>query len=174
MSACERSRVKPDVHPPPILAPSLTPPRWRGEGCERGSPPRGARQHQARSIQPTRRRRFARRSEDRRGLFRTASTGAGMPHHCDRDQRVANRVHQKPGRALLPADPLAVIDCQETFEAAGAQHFTNSTFEIVLITRSCRYCWPTYLFKRSDLFLEGTNNILEAPVADKSNMFYAD
>jgi hypothetical protein len=26
MSACERSRVKLDVHPPPILAPSLTPP----------------------------------------------------------------------------------------------------------------------------------------------------
>jgi hypothetical protein len=57
-----------------------------------------------------------------------------MPHHCDRDQRVSDRVHQKPGRALLLADPLAVIDCQETCEAAGAQHFTNSTFEIVLIT----------------------------------------
>src|SRR5262245_8176076 len=97
-----------------------------------------------------------------------------MPHHRDRDQRISDRVRQKPGRGLLLADPLAVIDCQETCEAAGAQHLTNATFEIVLTTRSCGYCWPTCFFKRSDLVLEGTNNVLEAPVADKGDMLYGD
>src|SRR5262245_22054137 len=97
-----------------------------------------------------------------------------MPHHRDRDQRVSDRVHQKPAGAPLLADPVAVIDRQEAREAAGAHHFANSSFEIVLITRSCGYCWPTYFFKRSDLFLEGTNNVLEAPVADKGDMFYGD
>src|SRR5690348_12018064 len=49
--------------------------RGWGEGRGPGSPSRGERRHQARSIPPTRTRRFARRSEDHRGLFRTASTG---------------------------------------------------------------------------------------------------
>src|ERR1700733_15145654 len=97
-----------------------------------------------------------------------------MPYHCDRDQRVADLVHQHPCRALALADPLAVIDRQETCEAAGSQDFANATFEIVLIARGCGNRWPTHFFKRSDLFFKGTDNSLEAPIADKGDMLYDD